>query len=399
MGKILNFSNKKIEEMTDWSTIQMVSSKKAVINIFGYIGIPESWQHDPDFSEKVTTTKEKMNSELERISNLKASEVDVNIDSFGGSANHGLAIYNGLKSLGATITVNYTGWSASIATVIAAAGDTVNAPSNFFGLIHEGRGGIVGTKESMKNYSEWLGKVNNVIAEIYSAKGGKSPEDYLELMAIDGGEGKWISANDFKELGLVDNVTEEIRVAASFEDISFKADKFGLNFNNLNMSLFNNKSKKANLIKINDEVSAVYEGELKPGTKLVGITNEVADGTFKVDGQELVIENSIVKSIGESEPEMVAADEVQARIDSAVESITSERDAAIAERDSLQAQVSDLEERNNNLAGLTSKHRPGKKQGVSNGADQADMERQVRADVSEITAEHRKNFEKKRKGE
>jgi ATP-dependent protease ClpP protease subunit len=399
MGKIIGFIGKRKEELTDWSTIQMASSKKAVIDISGYIGIPEDWQHNPDFAEKVIATKEKMKLEIDRISNLKVDEITVNIDSFGGSINHGLSIYNALILNPAKIIVNYVAWSASIATVIASAGDEINAPENFFGLIHEARGIVIGTKETMKNYSGWLEKVNSTIADIYSLKGKLPAENYKEIMSLENGEGVWKSASELKEIGLIDNILEPMRAAASFDETIEKAINFGININNLDMSLFTNKSKKVNSIKT-EEINAVYEGDLKAGTKLLGIGEEIENGTYTVENQEIEIENSIVKSISEISPELISEDEVQNRINDAVATITKERDEAIAERDKLQVSYDDLEEKYNNLSGLSSKHKPVKKTGVENQLSTVEnIDGQIKKDVKEITSEYKTKFEKKLKGE
>ena len=115
--KPFNTSNK----LTPWSNIQMASDKKtAELNISGYIGVPEWWQFDPDMEKDLISTKEKMQKELKEISNLKVDAIKVNIDSLGGDVNHGQAIYSALVKNPANIEVEYTGWSASIATIIGA---------------------------------------------------------------------------------------------------------------------------------------------------------------------------------------------------------------------------------------------------------------------------------------
>lgn len=187
------------------------AAKSAKISISGYIGVPEDWQFD-DESEEVAT-KERMRQELERIASLSVDTIDVEIDSFGGSVNHGLAIYNALRATGAKIRTTYTGWSASIATIIGMAGDERIAPDNMFLLIHEARGMAMGTSNTIESYSEWLKQVNEKILDIYE-RGGEDRRTLKNIMAQDGGEGRWLNAKEAKRLGLITKIENSYQAAA-----------------------------------------------------------------------------------------------------------------------------------------------------------------------------------------
>lgn len=384
-----------MEKLSDWLSFEMKADNKAEINVFGYIGVPEIWQHDTEMADKVTTTKEKMRTELERVANLKADTIEVNIDSFGGDVNHGFAIYNALMSNKAKIIVNYVGWSASVATVIGAAGQEVNAPENFMGLLHETRGIVMGTTESVETYSRELKKLNLQAANIYSIKSGKEAGEMLSIMAENKGEGEWKTATELKEIGLIDNIYEPVKAAASYEDMTNKAKQFGLNYN-FDMSLFKN-TKQVNKLELG-EFTAVYEGELKAGVKLAGIGEEVTDGTYELEGKSITIEKSIVKSVEDKAPEMVALSEMQEKINEATTTLNAEVEQLKADLEAKTAEFDELKENYDNLAELSSDHKPQKGNGVENPAQEpVDFQLSVEQSVDEITAGYREKFEEKRK--
>jgi ATP-dependent protease ClpP protease subunit len=65
------------------------------------------------------------------------AELTLRINSPGGSVFDGVAIYNALKRHDAAITVWVDGIAASIASVIAMAGDEVVMPENAMLVLHD----------------------------------------------------------------------------------------------------------------------------------------------------------------------------------------------------------------------------------------------------------------------
>lgn len=385
-----------MDKLTPWTTLTMAADKPAKINISGYIGVPEWWQHDEEQAKAIVSTKEKMRSELETIANLKADTIEVEIDSFGGDVNHGLSMYNALANNPATIKVIYTGWSASIATVIAAAGDVVEAPNNWMGLIHEGRGLTMGTKNDIEAYAKFLERCNSVVADIYATKGGHGKEVYAAVMAEANGEGEWRTADDLHSLGLVDVVTEPMAAAASFEDQMIEMQKFGLKTNNITMGILSKKTKRLTPIKLG-EVDAVFNGELKAGISFAGVGADVADGTFEVEGNSLVVENSILKSITPAAPEMVEASVAAQMVADATAQMQADLDAANASLVAMTEERDELQVRCTNLETLTSNHKPEKKGGVNN-AVTPDISSEINMIVKEGQKETAQSINKKRKG-
>ena len=72
-------------------------------------------------------------------------ELTVRINSPGGSVFDGVAIYNALKRHSAAITVWIDGIAASIASMIAMAGDEIVMPENAMLMLHDPSGLVMGT--------------------------------------------------------------------------------------------------------------------------------------------------------------------------------------------------------------------------------------------------------------
>jgi ATP-dependent protease ClpP protease subunit len=87
------------------------------------------------------------------------AELTVRINSPGGSVFDGVAIYNALKRHDAAVTVWIDGIAASIASMIAMAGDEVVMPENAMLVLHDPSGLVAGTASTCapwrKRWTRW----------------------------------------------------------------------------------------------------------------------------------------------------------------------------------------------------------------------------------------------------
>ena len=115
--------------MPTWNLhiVENSATDTAVIDIEGRIG-GGFWDSDQDSKN----TKEKMKKELKKIADIKAKNIVVNINSLGGDVNHGLAIHDLLAQSKAKVTTNVNGMTASVATIIAQAGNVRKISDNAF---------------------------------------------------------------------------------------------------------------------------------------------------------------------------------------------------------------------------------------------------------------------------
>ena len=95
------------------------------------------------------------------------SKINVHINSGGGSVFGGIAIYNILKRHDAEITVYVEGLAASIASVIAMAGDRIIIPENAQMMIHKPSSITWGNADDMRKEADILDGCQKVILNTY----------------------------------------------------------------------------------------------------------------------------------------------------------------------------------------------------------------------------------------
>ncbi|PTH60477.1 Clp protease ClpP [Staphylococcus arlettae] len=172
------------------------------IDIYGFI--------DNVTVEGMTISPQTIKDQLNAMGDV--DEVVVNINSNGGDVFSGVAIYNMLRRQDAHITVNIDGLAASIASVIAMAGDTVNMPGNAMLMFHNAWTEVAGDSNTFKKQADSLERINSVVFNSYV---DKSPEIDHALLQQYMDDETWFTAKEAKDLGLIDNITKSSRVAAA----------------------------------------------------------------------------------------------------------------------------------------------------------------------------------------
>lgn len=207
----------KILAQSEWMTITSKANKVVEIDIEGIIG-GSFWEEE---NEDSLNTKEKMRAELKAISAAKADTIIVNINSFGGSVTHGISIHDMLAQHSANIITRVNGFTASIATTIAMAGDTREMGSNSLFLVHKPMLMFMGNYNGneLKDRIADLNKVEDRLNAIYT-KRGVDPDMLAELMEEQNGSGKWINAEEAQTFGFIDSIYEPQKMAAVVGDLS-----------------------------------------------------------------------------------------------------------------------------------------------------------------------------------
>ncbi|WP_051617247.1 ClpP-like prohead protease/major capsid protein fusion protein [Desulfonatronovibrio hydrogenovorans] len=101
------------------------------------------------------------------------TEINLHINSPGGSVFEGTAIYNWLKNHSAKINVYIDGLAASMASIIAMVGQTIIMPRSAFFMIHDPWALMIGTAEDLRKEADLLDKIETVMSEIYAERSGK----------------------------------------------------------------------------------------------------------------------------------------------------------------------------------------------------------------------------------
>jgi ATP-dependent protease ClpP protease subunit len=137
--------------------------------------------------------------------------INVRLNSFGGEVFEGYAIYNQLKRHPARVEIDIDGAACSIASIIACAGDTVRMARNAMYMIHDPSGVAMGNAADMRKTADLLDQVREQLVDTYVGKTGLDWARVSNLMTAE----TWFKAADAAELGFVDQVTDELQLAAS----------------------------------------------------------------------------------------------------------------------------------------------------------------------------------------
>lgn len=137
-----------------------------------------------------------------------ATEIEIYINSLGGDVVEGTAIYNQLKRHPAHKTVYVDGFAASIASVIAMAGDEVVMPANTLMMVHNMSQRVWGNPSQLRKAADDLDVINSTGREAYLMKAGDklSRERLVEMMDAE----TWLPARECVELGLADRIADEV---------------------------------------------------------------------------------------------------------------------------------------------------------------------------------------------
>jgi ATP-dependent protease ClpP protease subunit len=148
------------------------------------------------------------------LSQARGKDIAVRINSGGGIADEGVAIYNSLKAHQGKITVYVDGIAASAASIIAMAGDKVVMRTGSVMMIHDPLMLAIGNASTMEKSIEALNAIGDSMADIYSAKTGRPAADIRAEMK----EELWLTPVEAKDKGYADDEEDEDAVEASAFD-------------------------------------------------------------------------------------------------------------------------------------------------------------------------------------
>lgn len=147
------------------------------------------------------------------LSAIKANQIDLHVNSPGGEVFDGLTIHNLIKQHPAKVTTYVDGLAASIASVIALAGDKIVMAENALMMIHNPYGMTRGDAAEMRRMADTLDKVSGSIVLAYANKTGKTDEEIKSMMDAE----TWMTADEAMNYGFIDEISEQMDMAASIK--------------------------------------------------------------------------------------------------------------------------------------------------------------------------------------
>ncbi|MGW1616370.1 head maturation protease, ClpP-related [Streptomyces sp. NPDC002285] len=141
---------------------------------------------------------------IAELKGITAPRMRVRINSPGGSVFEGIAIANALRAHPANVTVQVDAVAASIASVIAMAGDRIEMAPNSMMMIHDASGLCMGNASDMEEMAELLDLISDNIADAYASRAGGTREQWRERMRAE----SWYLPDDAVENGLADEALQ-----------------------------------------------------------------------------------------------------------------------------------------------------------------------------------------------
>jgi ATP-dependent Clp protease protease subunit len=132
------------------------------------------------------------------------TRISVRINSPGGDAFEGVAIYNLLRAQKKPVDVYVDGIAASAASIIAMAGDTITMGVNTMMMIHNAWSVCVGSADDMRKMGDTLDRVSAAVAQTYVDRAKLSAEDVKALMD----EESWLGAQECLDKGLATAIAQ-----------------------------------------------------------------------------------------------------------------------------------------------------------------------------------------------
>jgi ATP-dependent protease ClpP protease subunit len=146
--------------------------------------------------------------------------IEVHINSGGGDVFDGIAIGNAIRKHKGAVTTVVDGIAASIASVIAQAGqDRVMQPGSMM-MIHDASTLCWGDEAEMVKTAAVLSKNSDNIAQIYAERSGGTPAQWRDIMKQE----TWYTADEAVAAGLADRVGDgDAELPAGMDIAAFSA--------------------------------------------------------------------------------------------------------------------------------------------------------------------------------
>lgn len=143
-------------------------------------------------------------AQLMFLDSIDYNDITMHIDSPGGSVKSGLSMVDVMEYIKSDIRTINTGMSASMGSVLLAAGTKGKRCSLRFSrtMLHQSSGGFAGNiQDAQINMKEWI-KINDLLFSLLGEYCNKTPEQIKK----DAERDLWLSAEDALEYGIIDEI-------------------------------------------------------------------------------------------------------------------------------------------------------------------------------------------------
>lgn len=153
---------------------------------------------------------------VEQIQELNgADEINVYINTMGGSVQEGISIINALRRTGATINTYNTSFACSMGATILLAGDNKYMYDNSLMFIHNAWSMACGNSQELRRQADDLDKINQAILNIYKQATTLDEATLIQMM----NDETWLTSEECKDyfnINIISNKNES--AVASVKD-------------------------------------------------------------------------------------------------------------------------------------------------------------------------------------
>jgi len=260
-----------------------------------------------------------------------SKDIELTINSGGGSVFDALAIYDFLKNSSYNVSVKIEGLAASAATIIALSGSNLPVMSeNSFFMIHNAWMPVVSMagmnsdeirdyKEELEKQAQLMDKINLKLAKIYANSTGLGLETIQDMMKAE----TWLTAEEAKEYNFIGSIEVALAIAAyaSPKELAKKGYKVPSNYvnqlNNVNMS------EKEGLL---DQLKAYVSELLAP--KAEAVEEEAVEETVEESVEEV---EEVEEEVTEEPQDAVDVESIKAELMDSVKAELTAKDSELAE--------------------------------------------------------------------
>lgn len=205
----------------------------------------------------------------------------VRINSPGGLVHEGMAIFNFLKDHPAAVTIRVDGLAASIASIVALAGDEIIMGKGSMMMIHNPWNVVWGDADALRQEADVLEKITGQLVGIYAEATGKSEPDILAKMEAE----TWMTDEEAVAEGFATAVAGADASAEPVDDAA--AQGRGRRFD---LSIFDNVPEAADRF---DDPNG-----WRPKKGLRGVRNERAAGAVERQERSNSMPDDVIGSAG-----------------------------------------------------------------------------------------------------
>lgn len=142
-----------------------------------------------------------------------SGDITLRINSPGGDVFDGIAIYNDLLAYDGKIKVEVVGLAASIASIIAMAGDEITIADNAMFMVHNAWTIGVGNRHDFADVAATLTKIDDALARTYAARTTTGIRAIKQMMDDE----TWLTAKEAVEAGFATAVGSKAEAKARFD--------------------------------------------------------------------------------------------------------------------------------------------------------------------------------------